>query len=160
MKHGHLTLRATRRAFCTQACRTASLLAVGSLAGCGGSPSSPSNIISAPPLPSATATVSARVVSVTIDATSPLASVGSAAIVQTSIGAFLVAHTAQDSFTALTAICTHEACTITGFTNSRFVCPCHGSQFTTNGAVATGPATLPLAQFATQYANGVLTFTA
>jgi cytochrome b6-f complex iron-sulfur subunit len=105
-------------------------------------------------------TVSGRTVSVPVDALSPLAPVGSAAIVQTSIGPFLIAHTAQDSFTVLTATCTHEACTITGFANGRFICPCHGSQFTTGGAVATGPATRSLAQFATQFANGVLTFTA
>ena len=42
-------------------------------------------------------------VSLTIDSASPLASVGSAALVQNSLGAFLVAHTGQDSFTALTA---------------------------------------------------------
>ena len=41
--------------------------------------------------------------------------VGGAALVRTSVRDFLVARTAQDAFTALTATCTHEACTITGF---------------------------------------------
>lgn len=148
----------TRREFCTQACQAASLLAVGAVAAaCGGSPTSPSSS-SAPPLGSASATTAGRVVSVNIDSAPVLAGVGSAAIVQTSLGTFLVARTAQDSFTALTATCTHEAYTITGFDSSRFVCPCHGSQFTTSGAVAKGPAARALQQYPTQFANGVLTF--
>ena len=100
------------------------------------------------------------IVSVTIDAASALAAVGSMAMVQTSLGTFLVAHTGQDTFTALTATCTHEGCTVTGFSGTRFVCPCHGSQFSTSGAVAMGPATRALQPFTTQFANGVLTFSA
>jgi cytochrome b6-f complex iron-sulfur subunit len=148
----------SRREFCADACRAASMLAAGALAGCGGSPSSPSSS-GAPPLASATATVAGRVVSVNVDSTSPLAAVGSAATVQTSLGTFLIARTAQDSFTALTATCTHEGCTVTGFADSRFVCPCHGSQYNTNGTVAVGPASRSLQQYPTQFANGLLTFT-
>ena len=44
-------------------------------------------------------------------------------------GTFLVARTAQESFSALTTICTHQTCTISGFDNTNFVCPCHGSRF-------------------------------
>jgi hypothetical protein len=43
-----------------------------------------------------------------ITASSPLAAVGSAALVQTSGGDFLVAHTSQSVFVALSAICTHQ----------------------------------------------------
>jgi cytochrome b6-f complex iron-sulfur subunit len=134
------------------------MLALGTVAACGGNSTSPST--SAPQLAAAAATVAGRVVSITIDAASPLASAGSAAIVQTSSGTFLVARQAQNSFTALTATCTHEGCTIRGFTGSQFVCPCHGSQFTTSGAVVMGPATRTLQQYATQFANNVLTVTA
>jgi Rieske Fe-S protein len=97
-------------------------------------------------------------VTVTIDAASPLSAVGSAALVQTNGGNFLVAHTAQSSFTAMTAICTHEACTITGFESQQFVCPCHGSRFNTNGVVVMGPAVSSLRQFPTEFSNSVLTF--
>jgi cytochrome b6-f complex iron-sulfur subunit len=147
----------TRREFCAHACQAASIVALGSLAGCGGgSPTSPS---SAAQLGSASATVAGRVVSVNVDAATALATVGSAAMVQTSLGTFLVARTAQDSFTALTATCTHQACTVTGFSDGVFVCPCHGSEYTTAGSVVRGPATRALQQFPTQFANGVLTFT-
>ena len=148
----------TRREFCAYACQIASAIAAGALTGCGGgSPTSPSS--PAQPLSSVTGAVSGRTISVSIDSASPLAAVGSAATVQTGLGTFLLARTAQESFAALTATCTHESCTINGFSGSQFVCPCHGSRFTTGGAVANGPATRPLQQYATQFANGVLTFT-
>ena len=61
---------------------------------------------------------------------------------------FLVARTGQDSFTALSAICTHQTCTITNFSNQLFVCPCHGSEFD-SARVARGPAGVALHQFPT-----------
>jgi cytochrome b6-f complex iron-sulfur subunit len=144
----------TRRDFCINACRTLSLATVAGFQGCGGSPTSPST---AAALPSLAGTVINGAVTVTIDAASPLAAVGSAALLQTAAGAFLVAHTAESAFTAVTAICTHETCTITGFENQAFVCPCHGSRFNTTGAVLTGPAAKSLQQFSTRFANSVLT---
>jgi Rieske Fe-S protein len=147
-----------RRVFFVQACQAASLAALGALLpGCSGSPSSPSS--SAPALPTVSGAVSSGAVTVTVDASSPLATVGGAALVQSSSGSFLVSQTAQGTFVALTAICTHEACTVTGFQNSRYVCPCHGSQYTTTGAVVQGPAPRSLQQFATRFANNVLTIT-
>jgi cytochrome b6-f complex iron-sulfur subunit len=148
----------TRREFCAHVCQAASMLALGSVAACGGSSTGPSSM--AVQLPSATAAVAGRTVSVTIDAASALAPVGGMAMVQTSLGTFLVARTAQDSFTALTATCTHEGCTISGVDGNRFVCPCHGSQFSTSGGVTKGPASRSLQQFTTQFANGVVTFSA
>ena len=147
----------TRREFCAHACQAASVLALGAVAGCGDSGTSPSST-STPPLTSAAATVTGRVLSVTI-AGSALANVGSAASVQTSLGTVLVSHTGQDAFIAVTAICTHEQCTITGFDGTRYVCPCHGSQYSTSGTVQMGPATRSLQQFPTAFAAGVLTFT-
>ena len=44
---------------------------------------------------------------------------------------------------AINATCTHLGCLVKQ-TQSGFECPCHGSQFTTNGAVTQGPAALPL----------------
>jgi cytochrome b6-f complex iron-sulfur subunit len=148
----------TRRTFCTHACQAASLLALGSvLEGCGGSPTSPSGESSAPALTVVSAAVANGVATVTIGAGSPLASAGGAALVQTVSGNFLVSRTGQSGFTALTAVCTHQNCTITGFQGQDYVCPCHGSQYSTSGSVVSGPATRALRQFATQFANDVLT---
>jgi Rieske Fe-S protein len=97
---------------------------------------------------------------IAIDASSPLAAIGSAALARSPSAVVLVAHTAQDSFTALSATCTHQACTITGLGNQTFVCPCHGSQFSTSGQVLNGPASISLRRFTTQFANNVLTITA
>lgn len=145
--------KATRRQFCTHAL---TFVTVGSLLeSCGGSPTSPSSNV--PALPVLNASVASNTITLTIDASSPLASVGSAALVQASAGNFLVARTAQDTFNAMTAVCTHEACTVTGFQSGTFVCPCHGSQYNTSGAVTKGPAPSSLRRFNTQFANNVLT---
>ena len=96
---------------------------------------------------------------VSVDANSPLSSVGGAAIIENNAGRFLVAHTATDTFVTVTAVCTHEGCTITGYTNQIYVCPCHGSRFSTSGSVVSGPANRSLLTYATQFANGVVTMT-
>lgn len=150
----------TRREFCAHACQAVSLAAVAGvlgsvLQGCGGSnPAAPSGVSA---LPVINATVVGGSVALTIDSASPLAAVGSAALVQTASGFLLVAHTAQDGFTALNGTCTHQACTITGFGSGAYVCPCHGSQFTTSGQVVGGPAPSALRQHQTEFANSVLT---
>jgi cytochrome b6-f complex iron-sulfur subunit len=152
-----------RREFCTQACRGAAVAAFGGvlgsiLEGCaGGGSGSMTGPSSVSRLPTINATVVAGSVALTIDSTSPLAAVGSAALIQTSSGDLLVAHTGQDSFVALSANCTHQACIVSGYANQTFVCPCHGSQFSTNGRVLSGPAPSSLAQFTTQFSNNVLT---
>ena len=145
----------TRRVFCAQACQAVALAAVGgSISGCGGVTGP-----SAPTLPNVNGTVSGGAVSLTIDSASPLATVGSAALLNSSAGTFLVARTAQDTFTALTATCTHFGCTISGYDGQTFVCPCHGSRFSTSGTVQRGPAGRPLTSFATRFADDILTIT-
>lgn len=144
----------TRREFCVRSCQAVSLLTLGAvLPGCAG-PNSPS---SAPPLPSVSGTLVGRSLSITVDASSPLAAVGGAAIVQASTGTYLIARTGPNAFTALTALCTHADCNVSGFTNSVYVCPCHGSEFNLTGGVVQGPAPAPLRQFATTFAGTVVT---
>jgi cytochrome b6-f complex iron-sulfur subunit len=108
-------------------------------------------------LPSVSGTLVSRTLTITIDAASPLAAVGGAAIVTASTGTYLVAWTAPDTCTTVTPVCTHETCAVTGFANSRYVCPCHGSEFSTSGAVVLGPASAALRQFPTTFANNVVT---
>jgi Rieske Fe-S protein len=98
-------------------------------------------------------------ITISVDATSPLLPVGRAALVNALGRSFLVAHTGQDTFTALTAVCTHEQCTVSTFQNQTYECPCHGSQYNTSGSVVRGPATRSLTQFPTNFANNVLTIT-
>jgi cytochrome b6-f complex iron-sulfur subunit len=156
-----MTEQKTRREFCAQACQLASAAAVGTmLQACGGDGGSITGGSLPPDVPALTtlsATASSGGLTLGIDAGSPLAAVGSAALVQSASGPILVAHTAADTFTAVTATCTHEACTVTGFTGQSFVCPCHGSRFSTSGAVQNGPATRALRSFATRLAGNVLT---
>src|SRR5437868_11061523 len=104
----------TRRNFCVHAYQAASLGALVVLVDAcgGGSPTSPSTNV--PALTTVNGSVASGGVVVTVDGRSPLASVGGAVLVQSSAGNFLVARTAQDTFSALTAVCTHEGCTITG----------------------------------------------
>ncbi len=150
--------RQTRREFCVKA---ATLTVCGSalgaiLQGCS-SPVSPSNV---PALPVLNGTRVSTGVTLTVDSSSPLSAVGSAALVQSSIGDFLVAHTAQNAFVALSAICTHQTCVISGFGNSTYVCPCHGSTYDVNGRVTSGPAPYSLHQYPTAFAGGVVMITA
>jgi len=153
----------SRREFFAGAGQAASVAALGGTMACllqacggGGSPTTASN---APPLPVISGSVAGGAITLAIDATSPLATVGGAALLQASGGSYLVARTSQDGFTALTAICTHQGCTITGFESQRYVCPCHGSNFSTSGGVVVGPASRSLRQYATTFANNVLTIT-
>ena len=151
----------TRREFCRHACQLAALTLGGSVGACGGGGGGGDDVTgpSATSLPTVTASSAGGAATLSVDSTSPLASVGSAALVQSSGGLLLVARTAQDVFTALTATCTHERCTITGFSSQAFVCPCHGSRFDTSGRVLNGPATASLRSYPTQFASGVLSIT-
>ena len=50
---------------------------------------------------------------------------------------------------ALNLTCTHLGCTVNA-TPKGFVCPCHGSVFTTRGDVVKGPADRPLKRLAVE----------
>ena len=146
----------SRRGFCTGACHAVSGAAVATLfSACGGSsPTSPSSMASMlPVLPGRFA--SSRV-QVTV-AGSALDNVGAAALVESTAGVFLLARTGASAFTAVDAVCSHESCTITGIDGTTYVCPCHGSRYNRSGQVLAGPAKASLRQFATTFADGVVT---
>jgi cytochrome b6-f complex iron-sulfur subunit len=152
--------KTSRREFCAHAI---SLVTVASLIeGCGGkkgNPGAPGGGSNAPSLPTVAGTSAGGTVTVSNVSGTALGSVGGAALVQAGSSSFLVARTGDNAFNAFTAVCTHEQCIVSGFQSGAFVCPCHGSQYNTNGQVQQGPATQRLQQFTTQFTNNVLTIT-
>ncbi|MBK8247409.1 MAG: Rieske (2Fe-2S) protein [Gemmatimonadetes bacterium] len=63
----------------------------------------------------------------------------------------LVVRVSATQYQALSSVCTHQACTVSSFDGSRLTCPCHGSQFSTSGAVTKGPAASALRAFPTTF---------
>lgn len=56
-------------------------------------------------------------------------------------GDIIVIRSGENSYMALSKICTHEACTVSyNHSSMQLPCPCHGSVFSTTGAVINGPA--------------------
>ena len=153
-----LTSCVTRRNFCVEAYQLAAVLTVsGFAAGCGGDTVTSPSDGAAPQLPAVNGTLSGGRVSVTLAGT-PLGTNGSAALVQVGSAQYLVYRSGDQAFSVLTAICTHEGCTVSGFQNTTLVCPCHGSTYSTGGTVTKGPATRALASFPWQVNDGVLSW--
>jgi Rieske Fe-S protein len=154
----------TRRDFCVAACQALSLGAVAAaLQACGGgsdNPNEPSGGFgNVPALPSIPATVTNGAATLAVGGTA-LATNGGTAIVTSSLGTMLVVRNDTASVSAFTATCTHQQCTVTGFTEGVFQCPCHGSRYNTNGAVVRGPATQNLRRFNATITNDVISITA
>lgn len=62
-----------------------------------------------------------------------------------SVAGAVVAHRSADGqVRAWSARCTHLGCRIDRVIDNQLVCPCHGSRFSSEGQVITGPATRPL----------------
>lgn len=152
----------SRREFCARTCSAAALAALGGVLGgtlqaCGGGgPTSPSGG-SAAQLPTISGTGAGNTITVTVDDASVLATPGAVALVQSPVGNVLVARTGTNAFTALSDVCTHEGCAITGHSGSTFVCLCHGAEFNSSGDVVGGPAPTALRQYTTEFAGDVLT---
>ncbi len=61
----------------------------------------------------------------------------------------VVTQPVQGTFSAFSAICTHQGCTVGEVTEGAVTCPCHGSRFdVADGAVVRGPADEPLPRVA------------
>lgn len=73
------------------------------------------------------------------------------------IGSNLVLARDAAGLYAMTALCTHQGCTVQVAGNS-LSCPCHDSTFDDTGAVINGPATQPLQHYQVDVAtDGVIT---
>ena len=70
----------------------------------------------------------------------------------------IVIRTGTSSFVALSALCTHQGCTV-GYNSSskELVCPCHGGTFDTNGNVLGGPPPKALQKFTVTQSGNTLT---
>jgi cytochrome b6-f complex iron-sulfur subunit len=66
-------------------------------------------------------------------------------------GTVAAVRTGTDTFEAFSMFCTHQGCLTEVVNNAKFVCPCHGSEFSNRGAVTHDPATRPLDKFTTSY---------
>jgi len=56
----------------------------------------------------------------------------------------------ESSFIAVSTICRHKGCTVE-LEGDKFVCPCHGSEYTREGKVTQGPAKADLKIFETMF---------
>ncbi len=152
------TVLQTRREFFVRAAQTGAVIAFSGvlssvISACSGSGNSPGDV---PTLPTIQGTVTNNQITISTASGSPIANVGSAALVQYSNGYLLVAHTSTNTFSVISAICTHQGCIVNGFSGGIYTCPCHGAEYDTNGTVLRGPATASLQKFSSQYANNQL----
>jgi cytochrome b6-f complex iron-sulfur subunit len=74
------------------------------------------------------------------------------------VSSVIIANTGGGNFVALSAVCTHQGCTV-GYSaaSNNFPCPCHGSVFSSTGAVVNGPASTALKSYTVSKAGNVLT---
>ena len=99
-------------------------------------------------------------VSFTVDLNSEIKNMGESVTKSGVIVVRLAAGASASSFTAVQVACTHEGTAI-NFNNSqtRFICPNHGSQFTTEGVVLNGPASRNLKKYTITIASNTMTVT-
>ncbi|WP_327282731.1 MULTISPECIES: Rieske (2Fe-2S) protein [unclassified Streptomyces] len=123
------------------------VLAGGTLTACGSEEKNPKSEPGSPSTPQAAATPSSS--SGTGTGTALLKSsavpVGGGTILKEE--KLVVTQPTAGSFRCFTAVCTHQGCIVNKVEAGTIDCPCHGSKFQiTDGAVAHGPATRPLAE--------------
>lgn len=64
----------------------------------------------------------------------------------------IVINVGPNSYRTFSSVCTHEGCTVTGYTGVRMTCPCHGSEYDVSGNPVAGPAPRALREYATTFA--------
>lgn len=155
-------LEASRREFLRTASASAVMAVLGiSVTGCSdGNPVGSEPPEEEPPedsAPGITIDGNQVMLDLTADATQDLTSEGGFLLIsQADVMAINVDGT---TIRAFTSICTHQQCTINAFSNDTFTCPCHGSQFNTNGGVVQGPAAEALAEFEVTRSGDTVTIT-
>lgn len=96
----------------------------------------------------------------TVDLANNLTTVGSSVVSNGVIIVRLATGNVPNSFTAVQVACTHEGTSIAYNTSQgKFICPNHGSTFTTAGAVTLGPASTNLKTYNIAIAGNIMTVT-
>ena len=114
-------------------------------------------------LPNATTTMCGGDVCIDLtDATNAtLTEVGGAMAFDADNDTILVARVSATDVIALSAVCTHSGCIVDYNASERRIdCDCHGSEFSTTGAVIRGPANRPLKMYAAALSGTTITITA
>ena len=62
----------------------------------------------------------------------------------------MLIRTDESTFIAVSTICKHKGCTVE-LEGDKFVCPCHGSEYTREGKVTQGPSKADLKTFETMF---------
>lgn len=71
----------------------------------------------------------------------------------------LAAGNVPASFSAVTSTCTHQGCTLSGYTGGKIECASacgHGSRFNADGTVSNGPATASLTKYTVEISGTTL----
>jgi Rieske Fe-S protein len=96
----------------------------------------------------------------TVDLGSNLLAVGSSLVQSGVIVVRLAAGNVPASFTAVQVACTHEGSSINfNAAQNKFICPNHGSTFSTSGSVTLGPATTNLKSYNISISGNTMTVT-
>ncbi len=70
----------------------------------------------------------------------------------------IIANTGNDIFVAIDSTCTHMGCTIGyNLAANNFPCPCHGSVYSTTGAIINGPTVIPLKAYPVSKSGTIIT---
>ena len=75
-------------------------------------------------------------------------------------GNIIIIRSGDSNYQAFSKICTHQGCTVTyDAAENELPCPCHGSVFSTSGAVLEGPASSGLKKYTVTKSGDKLTIT-
>ena len=97
----------------------------------------------------------------TVDISNNLTNIGDSTTQQGVILVRLATGNTADAFTAVQVTCTHQGAGIAyDVAQGIFVCPRHGSEFSTTGAVVQGPASTPLQEYKVTISGSTLTVSA
>ena len=101
---------------------------------------------------------SGECIDLTDAANQPLTSAGGAMLIDMAGDTIMVVRASDTQVVAVSAICTHAGCSMDYAAGQKVLdCPCHGSQFATDGSVLRGPAVRPLRVHNVTMANNLIT---